>query len=226
MLYRSEPLRLVVWGELGVFTKPEFRTDRVTHLIIPPTAALGIVSSIFLHPEADIHNGESPRLGIEVSEIRVLNPIKTTTFRVNEIGKLPTKTGSCSLDSTHPNNVMQTSVCAVKDPKYLIEFTYVSNDSWQMAKKGAEIFKRRLTKGQCFRQPCLGRRRYLAHVREATTDDVPLDLDLDLGEFPWRIEYDRGRKVLHTFDARVRGGVLKVPSYLDAAVARGEEPRL
>lgn len=225
MLYRSEKLFFLVWGELGVFGKAEFRSDPMTHLVMPPTAALGIVRSIFWHPEADIHAGEEPRLGIEVSRIEVLNPIRTTSLRLNEVGTLPVKGRPMALDASN-NNIRQTTVVALREPRYLVEFTYVSRDSGQMVKKAAEIFKRRLSKGQCYRQPCFGRRRYAAHVGEPDGSEKPLDVDLDLGKFPWRVLYTDSGKRLKCFDAKLRGGVLEVPSYLEAAEARGEEARL
>lgn len=229
MLYRSDPVEMVVWGELGMFTKPEFRTDRVSYPIVPPTAALGMFRSVSWHPEAEIHEGKAPRLGIEVEEIQVLNPIKTVTMRVNEIGNLPTpgKTLVAHGSKPYTGNVMQTTLHLVKEPKYLIRATYVSNDSWHVAKKGVEMFKRRLKRGGCHRQPYLGRRGYMAHVRKPTEGDVPLDINLDLGKIPWRIEYGKGgRKRLHTFDARLRRGVLVVPSFLDAAYKQGREIQL
>jgi len=225
MLYRSEKLSFVAWGELGVFGKAEFRSDPMTHLVMPPTAAIGIVRSIFWHPEADIHAGEEPRLGIEVSRIEVLSPIRTTSLRLNEVGKLPVRGRPMALHGSN-KNIRQTTVVALRDPQYLVEFTYVSRDSGKMVKKAAEIFKRRLSKGQCFRQSCFGRRRYLAHVKEIDGTEKPVDLDLDLGKFPWRVLYTDQGKRLECFDAKVRGGVLEIPSYLEAAEARGEEARL
>lgn len=225
MLYRSEPLRLVAFGELGVFTKTEYRSDRLTHPVMPPTAAQGLVGSVFLHPEAKIHEGEEPRLGIEVSEIWVLNPIEHTTLCLNEVGTFP-KDKVRLVDTRISNSSRQTTVVALRNPRYMVEFSYVSRDSNKMVKKGAEIFKRRLSKGQCFRQACMGRRRYPAYVEEPSGAEVPVDVDLDLGRFPWRILYSREGKQLETWEAKLRRGVLVVPSYLEAAAARGEEPRL
>lgn len=221
MLYRSETLSLVVWGELGNFTKAEFRSDRLTHPLIPPTAAEGVVKSISYHPEAKIHEGEKAALGVEILEIHVLNPIRTESLRLNEIGELP-KEGPCRVVPR------QTSVVVVTDPKYLIKFCYVSRTSGAMVKKAAEIFKRRMAKGQCFQQTCLGRRRYPGYVRNATKDDVPINVDMDLGRFPWRVEYssDGRRERLQTWDAKLRGGVLVVPSYLDAMETSGKEADL
>lgn len=223
MLYRSEPQRFVAWGDLGLFTRPAFRSDRVTQPFIPPTAAEGIVKSIFWHPEAKIHEGEKNRLGVEILELQALSPIQTIRMRKNEIKECPKR------DNPYDVVQRQTSLVLLKDPKYLIQFTYVSTDR-MIPKKAAEIFKRRLSKGQCFQQPCFGRRRYVAFFREATAEDQPLPIDQDLGKFPWRIEYPkRGKHTqmeLHTFDAKLEGGVLQVPSYFDSCVEQGREVQL
>ena len=167
-----------------------------------------------------------PRLGLEASEIWVLNPIRTTSIRLNEVGELPFKDNAKVVGTSVNGSARQTTVVALQDPKYLLEFSYVSRDSGLLVKKAAEIFKRRLSKGQCFRQPCMGRRRYAAYVKEPDGTEIPIDVNLDLGRFPWRVLYTARGKRLESYDAKLRRGVLVVPSYLDAAEARGEEPRL
>lgn len=233
MLYRSNKIECTIEGELACFTPPSYRTDRVSYPVMPPTAALGVVSSIAYHPEAQIHDGEDPRLGIEVHEIAVLKPLQTTTFRLNEVGTIREK-GVEILSTSPPDKLMQTSVCALKDVKYRFTFSYVSYESGEMVKKWEEIFKRRLQKGQCFRQPCLGRRRYVGHVKMSSSED-PINLTMDLGSLPWRVEYyDKKeprkqairKKVLHTFPATMRQGVVEVPSFLEDALQKGRKPRL
>ncbi len=219
MLYRSKSLRLVAWGDLGSFTKTEFRSDRVTHAIIPPTAAEGVFKSIFWHPEAKIQEGARNELGVEVQEIWVLNPISYIRLRMSELAELPSKDSPCLVSPR------QTSVLALKDPKYLLVACYVAR-SEDVAQKAARIYEQRMGKGQCFRQPCFGRRRYPAFVREATEEDRPIDVDLDLGRFPWNVQYTDGHKQLHVFDAKIRRGVLVVPSYFDSVEKQGDEVRL
>jgi len=222
-LYRSEPLRLVAWGDFGLFTRPAFRADRVTQPLIPPTAAKGLVKAIAWHPEAKLDKGEHTRLEVETTAIHVLNPIRTMRMRMNEVERLPVK------DRPYEVTPKQTSLVVLKEPKYLIEFNYIAT-SPDIAKKFAEMFKRRLSKGQTFRQPCFGRRRYVAFVREATDADRALPVNRDLGDFPWHIEYKPGKRglqmVLHTFKAHLTEGVLRVPSYYDACLERSEEVRL
>lgn len=224
MIYRSKHIKFVAWGDFACFTKPEFRSDRVTNPIITPTAAEGLCRAIHWHPESDIHGGEPSALGVEISEIWVLNPIRTTAMRMNEVGELPVRDKVCVIEPR------QTSVVLVRDPKYLIEFQYVARSSQALVDKNETIFRRRLRTGQCFMQPYFGRRRYPAFFREAEPGDRPIDVDLELGQFPWRIEYDGiGRDAprwLHTFNARLRRGVLAIPSYLDAMETAGRQVAL
>lgn len=142
-------------------------------------------------------------------------------MRLNEIDELPRAGRVCLIKPR------QTSVVVLRDLKYLIQGVYIAR-SQARADKGAKIFARRLSKGQSFRQPCFGRRRYPAYFREAQPDDVPIDVDLDLGKLPWRIEYsgEHAEKHLHCFDAVVRRGVLAVPSWFDHVERAGLEVQL
>jgi hypothetical protein len=197
----------------------EFRSDPVSHGMIPPTAGEGIVRSIFWHPEAHIHKGEPCALGVEVQALWLLNPIKFTSFKLNEVGKLPVKAKPCVIEPR------QTSVVAVKDAKYLIQAVYVGRTP-EVVEKAANIFHQRLRRNQSFRQPCLGRRRYMAFFREPNASDVPLDVDMDLGSFPWKMEYLGDRKQLRNFKAVMRRGVVAVPSWYDHVEQQGGEVQL
>lgn len=229
MLYRSKKLTIVVGGPFGLYTKPENRADRVTHPFSPPTAAIGVPKAIFWHPEAD--PDEEVALDVDITAIKVLNPIQYHRMTVNEVGHLPKSIRGqvpepVLVDSAEDaNSVRQTSLVLLKDPKFMYEFFYISPKSQQIATKAAEIFQRRLSKGQHFRQPCLGRRRYLAWTRPPTPDDKPINESRDFGRMPWGrefIETKKGvREVLHTFHAVMEDGVVQVPSFF--GMLAGEE---
>ena len=69
-------VRVDVRGDFALFTRPEMKSERVSYDLITPSAARGVLEAVFWHP------------GLKwiIDEIRVLNPIKFTTVRRNEVG--------------------------------------------------------------------------------------------------------------------------------------------
>src|SRR5574344_2417767 len=67
---------LEVWGDMACFTRPELKVERVSYDVITPSAARAIFDAIFW----------KPAIRWEVTKIEVLNPIKWTSVRRNEVG--------------------------------------------------------------------------------------------------------------------------------------------
>lgn len=68
-------VKIEVWGEYGLFTRPEMKVERVTFDMITPSAARGILESVFWHPG----------LSWKIDKIYVLSPIEFTNIRRNEV---------------------------------------------------------------------------------------------------------------------------------------------
>ena len=68
-------IQLEVWGPYALFTRGEMKVERVSYDVPTPSAARGIVESLYYHP------------GIRwyIRRIYVLNPIEFTTIRRNEV---------------------------------------------------------------------------------------------------------------------------------------------
>ena len=64
-----------VWGERACFTRPEMKTERVSYDVPTPSAARGMIESVYFHP------------GMKwiVDRIWVLNPIRFVNVRRNEV---------------------------------------------------------------------------------------------------------------------------------------------
>lgn len=71
----SRHFSVEVWGDFACFTRPEMKTERVSYECMTPSAARGILESIYWHP------------GMQwcVDSIRVCNPIQFTNIRRNEV---------------------------------------------------------------------------------------------------------------------------------------------
>ena len=63
------------WGDYACFSRPEMKTERVSYDVITPSAALGLVEAIYWHPG----------LRYTVDRIYLLNPIRFTNIRRNEV---------------------------------------------------------------------------------------------------------------------------------------------
>ena len=81
MDYTDKEFCLEVWGPIACFTRPELKVERVSYDVITPSAARAIFEAIFWKPA--IH--------WQVTKIEVLNPIKWTSIRRNEVGATASK---------------------------------------------------------------------------------------------------------------------------------------
>ena len=81
MEYYDKEFCLEVWGPMACFTRPELKVERVSYDVITPSAARAIFEAIFWKPA--IH--------WQVTKIEVMNPIKWTAVRRNEVGAVASK---------------------------------------------------------------------------------------------------------------------------------------
>lgn len=68
-------VKIECWGPYACFTRPEMKAERVSYDVMTPSAARGLVEAIYWHPG----------LRYVIDEIDVLNPIKFTNIRRNEL---------------------------------------------------------------------------------------------------------------------------------------------
>lgn len=64
-----------VWGDRALFTRPELSVERVSYDAMTPSAARGLLESIYWHPG----------MRYTIDRIHVLNPIRFTNVRRNEV---------------------------------------------------------------------------------------------------------------------------------------------
>ena len=61
-------IKIEVWGDRALFTRPELSTERYSYDVITPSAARGLIEAIYWHPG----------LKYSIDRIHVLNPISFT----------------------------------------------------------------------------------------------------------------------------------------------------
>lgn len=213
----SKPFRVRVRGPLACFTRPEMKVERVSYEVMNPSAARGILESILW----------KPAIRWQVEAIAVLAPIAWASFRRNEVNSrvTPMKT-----DYFADEDRAQRNTVALRDVDYVItaRLRLVPERAGpeDHLRKFEEMFERRLSKGQHFRQPCLGAREMAATIEPAPDAVEPHEASVDrpLGlmfyDFDYR-EVDAGTGGVRPlfFEARLTGGVLHVPSWEEVLAA-------
>jgi len=196
--------KIIVEGDYALFTRPEFKVERVSYDVPTVSAIEGIIKSVYW----------KPAIRIVVDRIVVFNPIRFINVRRNEIkSKIPQKNvmsqmngkGSAEIYASELRS--QRSGMLLKDVRYGIEFHFEltgqrSEHDDESDEKHYNIMLRRLRNGQCFRQPCLGCREFSVKHIELVDDfdlsevDASLNGDIDLGYMLYGLRFeDEGKPV-------------------------------
>ena len=223
MEYTDKEFCLEVWGPIACFTRPELKVERVSYDVITPSAARAIFEAIFWKPA--IH--------WQVTKIEVLNPIKWTSIRRNEVGATASKS-PIFIDEVDNKgklkNRQQKNTLMLRDVRYRLyaklEFIPIRKRKEQAnaeehpdenpAKYNA-MFERRASKGQCFNQPYLGTRECSASFKlvdhEKDTLDVPISESRDLGLMLYDMDFEANLKnpPAMFYRAKMENGVIIVP---------------
>ncbi len=168
---------LEVSGDFACFTRPEMKVERVSYDVITPSAARGIFTAIFW----------KPAICWRITRIDVLNPIRWTSVRRNEVSAVasPRSSGILIEDARQ-----QRAGLFLRDVRYRLyaEFDFIPPEKrspsvnpapdwltdadeqalYQQAEtrpdekpaKYAAMFERRASKGQYFMHPYLGCREF------------------------------------------------------------------
>ena len=205
----SSPIILEVSGDYALFSRPEMKVERVSYDVITPSAARGILEAIYWKPQ----------IRWIIDRITVINPIRFTNIRRNEISKkasspnaaLVNQGGNDTLGIYVDQERQQRASLLLRDVRYLIYASVHILDTRldrggekipanQAAGKHLEIFKRRARKGQAFHQPYFGCREFPVSFKLHEDDsEVPkphesLQGEKDLGFMLHAIEFDQTPK--------------------------------
>ncbi len=216
----SYGVRLHVSGEYACFTRPELKVERVSYDVMTPSAARGILEAIHW----------KPAIRWFIDRIHVLRPIRFQSVRRNELTrKIPEGAVRAALKHGHTDslylnaggtlNRAQRATMLLRDVSYVIEahfeLTKQAGESDTSAKH-LSMFNRRATAGQCFHQPCLGNREFVASFSLlGAQDPIPdselpeIDRNRDLGRMLYDIRFEAQTNSVF-FPARLKNGVLEV----------------
>lgn len=209
-------VRILVQGPRACFTRPEMKAERVSYDVITPSAARGLMQAIYWKPAIQWH----------VDRIKVLNEIRFETFRRNEVGsKIGEGVAAAAMKRGKPIGLaasqdrQQRETVLLRDVAYIIDYHFTMTDKageTDTPEKHYNISLRRLRKGQCFTQPCLGCREFPAFVLLVEDGSEPSSFydgtgDSDLGWMLYDLDYsDPYHPKPMFFRARMSGGVIDV----------------
>ena len=223
MEYTDKEFCLEVWGPMACFTRPELKVERVSYDVITPSAARAIFEAIFW----------KPAIRWQVTKIEVLNPIKWTSVRRNELGAVASKKPILIEDARQQKNTL-----LLRDVRYRIWAKLIFIPKWKrkdtanpaidseevsLLKKDENpgkyyaMFERRAGKGQCFTQPYLGTRECSAAFKllnpETDILDMPISESRDLGIMLYDMDFEKSinNPPAMFYRAKLENGVIVVP---------------
>lgn len=218
-------IRVEVWGDYALFSRPEMKVERVSYDVMTPSAARGLIEAIYWHP------------GMRwiIDRIYVCQPVRFTNIRRNEVKdtisarkvKKVMDGGSDDLYLATPDSIQQRAAMVLRDVRYVIEAHFEMTDKAAAGDnpgKFQDIMKRRLSRGQFYHQPCFGVREFPAHF--APCQQIPacpeeLKGEKDLGWMLLDMDYSNPEDIQPMFfRAVLKDGVLDVPDRRGAEVVR------
>ena len=157
-------VRVKVWGDYALFSRPEMKVERCSYDVMTPSAARGILEAIYWHPG----------LSWVIDKIYVQKPVQFTSIRRNEVKSkissnnvLPVYNGADKpLYISTKSDIVQRASLLLRDVSYVIEAHF------EMTEKAVEsdnpgkfkdIIMRRLKRGECYHTPYFGCREFPAN---------------------------------------------------------------
>ena len=218
-------IRLEVWGDYALFTRPEMKVERVSYDVMTPSAARGILEAICWHP------------GMRwiVDRIYVRAPIRFTNVRRNEV-KSVIKYDNVRTVMEHggafpcivtSDDIQQRASVVLRDVRYVIEAHFEMTDRAapdDNPGKFQEMMTRRMEKGQCYHTPYFGTREFPVRFAPCRSiPDCPEELKgvVDLGYMLRDMDYSDPKDIKPMFfRAVMRDGVIDVPPIDSGEVKR------
>ncbi len=210
------PISLEVWGDYACFTRPEMKTERVSYDIMTPSAARGLLESIYWHPG----------MRWVIDRIHVCAPIRFTNLRRNEVkstisarsARTVMERGRGELYLATSQDIQQRAAMLLRNVRYIIDAHFDITDQAadsDNAGKFQDIVKRRIRRGQFYSQPYFGCREFPAQFKACEVlPSCPEELKgvRDLGYMLWDLDYSDPENITPLFfRAALRDGVLEVP---------------
>lgn len=209
----SHGVRVHVWGDYALFSRPEMKVERCSYDVMTPSATRGILEAIYWHP------------GMRwiIDRIYVRNPIEFTSVRRNEVKSKIQATsvlsamngGEKPLYISTKEDIAQRAAIILRNVDYVIdahfEMTENANESDNEG-KFKDIIMRRLRRGQCYHTPYFGCREFPVNFElyEGTEIETAYAGQIkDLGYMLYDLDYSDPENIQPMFfRAELKNGIL------------------
>ena len=212
----SYGIRVRVWGDYALFSRPEMKVERCSYDVMTPSAARGILEAVYWHPG----------MRWKIDKIYVCKPIAFTNIRRNEVkskilgGNVLNvmNGGKKDLFLSTQAEIVQRASLLLKDVEYVIEAHFEMTDKANTSDnpgKFKDIIMRRLKKGECFHNPYFGTREFPVKFELFTGENVETAYEdvaeKDLGFMLYDMDYQENGEIEPMFfRAVMRRGVIDV----------------
>lgn len=207
-------VKVKVWGDYALFSRPEMKVERCTYDVMTPSAARGILDAIYWHP------------GMRwiIDRIYVMKPIQFTSIRRNEVKSKISANNILSvyngankeLGISSKDEIVQRASLLLRDVEYVIdahfEMTKKANETDNPG-KFKDIIMRRLKRGECYHTPYFGCREFPVNFCLMEDDEIHTAYEVaeekDLGFMLYDMDYSNPENIEPMFfRAVMRRGVL------------------
>ena len=209
----SHGVKVRVWGDYALFTRPEMKVERCSYDVMTPSAARGILEAIYWHP------------GMRwiIDRIYINKPIQFTTVRRNEVKSKVQAVNVLSVINgadkqlyiNTKEDIVQRAAILLKDVEYVVEAHFEMAEQANETDnpgKFKDIIMRRLKKGECYHMPYFGCREFPANFELFEQDEVETaysEEEKDLGYMLYDFDYSNPEDIQpQFFRAVLKHGVL------------------
>lgn len=207
-------VKVKVWGDYALFSRPEMKVERCTYDVMTPSAARGILEAIYWHP------------GMRwiIDRIYVMKPIQFTSIRRNEVKSKILASNVLSVYNgadkelciSSKDEIVQRASLLLRNVEYVIdahfEMTEKANETDNPG-KFKDIIMRRLRRGECYHTPYFGCREFPVNFCLLEEEEIQTAYDVveekDLGFMLYDMDYSDPENIEPMFfRAIMRRGVL------------------
>ncbi len=200
----SYGIKVIVEGDYALFTRPELKVERYSYDFITPSAARGILESVYWKPQ----------IRYQINKIHVLRKPEFTTILRNEVDSKISDSDVKKLISNSKGSkgyldtsksIQQRSATILKNVKYLIEaefiMTGINSNEDDTPEKHYNVILRRLRNGQYFHKAYLGCREFPAKITllEGECPKSELVGEQDYGMMLYDMDYSDKQNIIPIF---------------------------
>ena len=197
-------VKVKVWGDYALFTRPEMKVERCSYDVMTPSAARGILEAIYWHPG----------MRWVIDRIYVNKPIQFTSIRRNEVkSKISANNvlsvyngASKNLSISSKAEIAQRASLLLRNVEYVIEAHFEMTDKANGSDnpgKFKDIIIRRLKRGECFHTPYFGCREFPVRFCLCEEDKVLTayeeEYERDLGFMLYDLDYSDPQNIQPMF---------------------------